>query len=88
MELQKTHDCQSNPQGKKKTKVGGITLPDFRQYYNAIVIKTVWYWHRNRNTYQQDRTENPEIRPCTNSQLIYGKRGKTTQYWKDSLFNK
>ena len=70
---------------KKKTKAGGITILDFKLYYKAIIIKTVWYWHKNR---QINGTENPEMDPQTYGQVIFQKAGRNIQWNKDSLFSK
>jgi hypothetical protein len=62
----------------KKSNTGGITIPDLKLYYKVLTIKTVWYWHKNRQEDQCIRIEDPDISPHICNQLIFNKGAQNT----------
>ena len=85
METQKTLNNQSNLE--KEEWSWRNQLPDFK----ATVIKTVRYWHQNRNIDRWNKIESPEINPCTFVYLVVyflTKEARIYNGGKDSLFNK
>ena len=60
-------------------------MPDLKLCYRAIVIKTVWYWYRDRQKDQWNRIEDPGMNLHTYGHLIFDKGTKTIQWEKDSI---
>jgi hypothetical protein len=52
------------------------------------MVKTAWYWYRDRQVDQWNRMEDPEINPRMYAHLIFDKDAKTIQLKKERIFNK
>ena len=61
---------------RKKNGAGEINLPDFRLYYKATVIKTVWYWHRKRNIGQWNKIEAEKYTHAPMGTLFFTKKAR------------
>ena len=85
MEAEKSLKSQSNPE--KENQSWRHYNSNFNLYYKAVIIKTVWYWHKNKYVDQWNRMENPEMYPQTYGQLTFDKAGKNIQWKKVSSAN-
>ena len=86
VESEKVLNSQGNI--KKENQSQGYHNAGFQAVQQTVIIKTVWYWHKNRHINQWNRIENPEMGPQLYGQLIFDKAGKIIHWKKDSLFNK
>jgi hypothetical protein len=76
-------------QFNNKRTSGGITIPELKLYYKAIVIflKIALHWYRDRQVDQWHRIKDTEINPHTYRHLIFNKEAKNHTMEKENIFN-
>lgn len=72
----------------KMNQMGKIILPDIKAYYIALLMRTKWYWQKDKHMNQQNIIDNPEMDLHKYVQLIFSKGTKEIQWRKNSLLTK
>ena len=62
---------------------GGLAVPDLKLYYKAVVIKTIWYWLRDRREDQWNI-----LWVSDHSKTVYDKLKEPIFWDKNPLFDK
>ena len=84
METQKTPNSQSNLEKEEWI----WRFPDFRLYYKATAIKTIWYWHKKKTHRPMEQDRKPRRNPTHLWAPYFHEGGKNIHWKKDSLFSK
>lgn len=66
----------------------GVIILNIEAYCKATIIKTLWFWHRDRHRDQRNRTESPEARPHIVVNYFSTKLLRTFNKKEKFLFNK
>jgi hypothetical protein len=61
-----------------KRNSGRFSMHDLKLYYRAFVKDTAWLLYRNRQVYQWNRIEDPEMNPHAYGHYIFDKEQKTS----------
>ena len=67
---------------KQKNKGGELTVFDFKDYYKATVIKTVWHWKKEQTSLSVEKDRKPRNKFYKYSPLIFNKGTKIIQWSK------
>lgn len=65
MESQISQIAKTILRGAVENNTGVITIPDLKIYYRAVVVKTIWCWHKNRYADQSNKIEKPNMKHVT-----------------------
>ena len=65
-----------------------LTLPDLKLYYKAAIIKTTWYWLRNRAVDQWNMLGMQDTVVNEHSNLLFDKPNDPSFWDKNPLFDK
>ena len=86
--MEPKESLHSQVNSKQKEHSRGHHTTRFQTILQGHIIKTAWYWYKNRDIDPWNKTEASEGTQHIYNYTIFDKPDKNNQWGKDSLFNK